>query len=322
MRPIGIISGNNYPRFVFGQAGYLAIGSGANWALGPQVLGGGKPYDAIRTPTGRVIVIGQGAIANSRSLSYSDNNGVSWTTIPLATSGGAVTPYFDDNKKAYMFYSYGKLFLVAFASGSGTHVWQSIDNGLTFTYVTQLAFAGLQQPQNAAIANSGRVVCGVMSNAANYPQHYTDDGVTFDRCVPGTNGINNAFNIAYSPKLNLFATLVGSYAIYTSPDGLTWTNRQAISIPNAGYQIVWCEAAQKFVYVATNGVIYTSVDGITWTNPGSAGAGNGGFMTDGRSGLLMNGTDNKIWTSIDGVNWTQQTTPGTPTFQVYQSCTL
>lgn len=86
----------------------------------------------------------------------------------------------------------------------------------------------------------------------------------------GTPGASQLFGIAWSPTLAIFAA-VGYGAVYTSPDGITWT-AQAYPV---GYwhSIAWSEEKGIFVAVGGSGSVgdykenrfMTSRDGVTWT---------------------------------------------------------
>ena len=123
-----------------------------------------------------------------------------------------------------------------------------------------------------------------------------------------------------------FVAVALSGAIFTSPDGITWTTRLAgVSYGVTSYgslmSVSWSPSLSRYVAVGV-GNIMTSSDGITWT-PNTSGAistsflyrviwsgtqfiavGNAGIITSG--GLSLTSA-NAILTSPDGLTWTPQT---------------
>lgn len=118
--------------------------------------------------------------------------------------------------------------------------------------------------------------------------------------------------VCYSKDKNLFVTVGTNAAIYTSPDGINWTQR----ISNAGiYQLDWViysEEKQLFVVDSYFGTILTSPDGINWTErstglPQANTSALWGMMYSKKLDLfVVVGTSGTILTSPDGINWTTQ----------------
>lgn len=98
----------------------------------------------------------------------------------------------------------------------------------------------------------------------------------------------------------------GILGVYSSPDGITWTQRGG-GIINVT-KVIWANG--QFVAVGSNatpaGVIRTSTDGITWTTRYSGSSdtftdvafGNGVYVA------VSSGSVNKFYTSTDGIAWT------------------
>ena len=112
-------------------------------------------------------------------------------------------------------------------------------------------------------------------------------------------------------------TAAGPRPIWTSPDGITWTERQEL-----GGAPILSLAFGNNIFVA--GVqdaidsIWTSSDGITWTSRGNLGFSNPNTLTFG-NGIFVAGTANsRVWTSPDGITWTErQTLDGGVTASVF-----
>lgn len=123
--------------------------------------------------------------------------------------------------------------------------------------------------------------------------------------------------LRFTPRGGLYANnlyvLVGS-GIWTSPDGINWTNR--VYLPTT--VTVTGPAWNGSIFVAgisagpNVGSVYTSPDGITWTlrttdsTAAALGVASGGSLfVLGRSGT------NFVSTSTDGITWTSRTVPAT-----------
>lgn len=150
-------------------------------------------------------------------------------------------------------------------------------------------------------------------------------------CISNWTGITvgtiNAFCCAYSSSLNLHVAL-GSMgtSMYTSSDGITWTE-QTLSVPSTQYNdVIWCSPLSLFIAVASTKVI-TSPDGITWTDRGNIDSGDPEnpwttswyrIVYATHLGLLVavggdggGGAFENIMTSPDGITWTNRSTVGT-----------
>ena len=101
-------------------------------------------------------------------------------------------------------------------------------------------------------------------------------------------------------------TLIG--AIYTSPDGITWTRR----FPELGTRLLTVTYANGlFVAAGDSGLILTSPDGIAWTVRSSGTShsllgvayGNNTFVAVGTSNTSSSAGTNVILTSPEGATW-------------------
>jgi hypothetical protein len=170
------------------------------------------------------------------------------------------------------------------------------------------------------------------SSTNKYP--YSADGVNWSigTCTPATGGAGGPFlgGAAWSPALGLWAMPDSggngvNQAMYTSPDGITWTAR---TMPNtkAWNAVAWSPRLGLFCAVAgdnstTTGTVATSPDGVTWTarNSATASVWNGiiwvPFANSGL-GIFVAGADvgsalsQSMMYSTDGINWTTVTFTG------------
>ena len=74
--------------------------------------------------------------------------------------------------------------------------------------------------------------------------------------------VNSLTSVAWSPDLNLFASISKNGRIITSPDGINWTYR---GNPNGlvdGTNIIWASDRFIAVYQSGNSRVFTSFNGI------------------------------------------------------------
>lgn len=127
------------------------------------------------------------------------------------------------------------------------------------------------------------------------------------------------YDIAWSPALGLFCAVGTDFSnavIYTSPDGVTWTQQTAGFDPGTGQlnAVVWDDTAGVFMVGSNNIEAAYSSDGETWSvvsttlaNVFGIAAGNGvwvavGYGFDGSPVYTVS-------VSTDGVTWTRAPTP-------------
>ena len=165
---------------------------------------------------------------------------------------------------------------------------------LTDRYVTDLAFS---PTLNRYVA--------VGSNFFAYSSDLTN--WTYNTSFPGTWS-----RVKWISDLNLFITVNSSHSgqvIVTSPDGITWTGRDASQSTDRAQDLAW--NGSLLVVVGGNGKLWRSVDGINYTRATIAGSGDlrlkaiewsptvGRFVT---VGVHWN-TGNEAYSSSDGISW-------------------
>jgi hypothetical protein len=225
-------------------------------------------------------------------------------------------------------------------------VWTSPDSiHWTRVQVDPTVFAPFSTISSITSGGPGLVAVGwdgnPLDNEANAAVWTSTDGSTWQR-VPddgafGGPGNQGMWSVADGPN-GLVA--VGwdqsesdnsgpMAAVWTSPDGLTWSRvpgvEQALASPDGTAMLSVTASAQGYVAAgsiddyseSTDAAVWTSPDGVTWTrvpDDGSVFGGPqkqeifsvrrvpGGFVAVGADG---NETAAAVWTSLDGVIWTR-----------------
>jgi hypothetical protein len=103
-----------------------------------------------------------------------------------------------------------------------------------------------------------------------------------------------------------FVTTGSGTAIFTSPDGITWTQR---SSPTALLMAGVAASGTAYAAVGQSGTTLSSPDGITWTQhtPTAANGNELIAVAFGNSKFVAVGKSQTIMTSPDAVSWTAQT---------------
>ena len=158
---------------------------------------------------------------------------------------------------------------------------------------------------------SGNDKIAVSANGLNWQYVNTDtSGATI---TPG-----NA-ELVYSEEKDLFVQSGPSSYVYTSTDGLNWTQR-ASSTTQTLASGAYSPSLGLFVYVsrtATSNVVVTSSNGTTWSNS-STGVSQAmwGVAWSPTLGLFAAVGDNgTIITSTNGTSWTTRTSPNTNAYK-------
>lgn len=137
---------------------------------------------------------------------------------------------------------------------------------------------------------------------------YSTDGIAWTQATIGF-GSSNAYDVAYSESLGLFAAVAADGKIETSPDGITWTSRTS-GISVAITKIIWSEYFEKFYCCTNTGIIYSD-DGVTWVVPTTI---NNAYFATGTSaifetgGVVLVSATPGIYRSTDGENFSQVAT--------------
>lgn len=165
------------------------------------------------------------------------------------------------------------------AVGTGGRVFRSVNDGASWT--ESIPF-GASFACRSCWYGDGKWIIGGSESAAVCGIHYsTDDGLTWSTLVdmdggtgtgPTTTAIPGQsdlfFDGVYAPGLNLHIGVGHHGAIWTSPDGINWTERVAASsyvgtFNGIDYNL---DTGPLLVAVGDGGEIQTSPDGINWTH--------------------------------------------------------
>lgn len=236
--------------------------------------------------------------------------------------------------------AYGNGKFVAVSNGS-TSIMHSND-GVTWTSVTVGSF-GLS---DVVYANGKFVAVGAEFSGIDLVTNVqvSTNGVTWTRYTPFTNAISPKA-ITYGNGLFVAVANGGSNRVMTSPDGISWTlrnaasniNWQSVAFGNNTFVAIANTGTNRTMY-STDGINWTgiavtsgsnsiafangkfttgknySTDGITWTNstlefiPFGIAYGNGLFIAVGQSGT------NRIAISTDGITWQLVVAPALTTW--------
>ncbi len=109
----------------------------------------------------------------------------------------------------------------------------------------------------------------------------------------------------------LFVLVGDNGVIKTSPDGITWTNRNSTTSNNLKSVIY---TGTTLVVVGDNSTVLASVDAITWVAGTLPSASNLNGVVWNGSILAAAGTIGKIFTSSDALNWTERVAAAGTTF--------
>lgn len=103
-----------------------------------------------------------------------------------------------------------------------------------------------------------------------------------------------------------YVALADEGAIFTSVDGVHWTQRRTADQPS-----LWCLAYGNGVFVAagSEGRILTSPDGATWTEQAPLGTEDLYFLSFSGGRFFAYSPGNNLFSSPDGIHWVEQTAP-------------
>lgn len=205
--------------------------------------------------------------------------------------------------------------IVALASSvtgaaSGKFVLNSLDNGATWTMRSTPGSAWIA----LASAPSRKQIIAVGTGGA--VMESLDAGITWATLGSGVGA--GCRDVVWSDELGLFAA-ISSNAIFTSPDGETWTAQTEPS--GYTYQAIgWVQGLSRFLVMGTHsstgGELYSD-DGITWTPAATQRATGapftsnaGGIATDGAGAIIFGSNSGETFHTVDGNVWTDKASAG------------
>ena len=225
---------------------------------------------------GRYVVIGNSYSSTSSAQVLISTDGVTFNRIDFPTYPTPSDVVFGQNLFVSVDY-YGNIL--------------SSPDGLTWT------FRKLGSSFKAITYGKGRYVAVGTGQAM-----MSTNGLTWTAATPT---FANFQDIAYGN--GLFVAVGSSGAIYTSPDGLTWTSRVS-NTTNTLNGVAYGNG--YFVAVGSGGGnVRRSADGFTWTGSGNSSGANTGSITFGNGQFVIAG-NTSIMTTTDGLNPVPKITPG------------
>lgn len=195
----------------------------------------------------------------------------------------------------YVYYNNG--FVVSGVNGglltsTAGSSWTYQNLGLGYTDIRAIAYNGTKYVAicSARLEASTSLLIASSANKINW---------SIDSSIPVS-----VVDIAYGNSI--FVTVGNGGAIYTSPDGITWTSRTS-GTTQALNCVVYLN--NLFLIGGNSGVILTSSDGITWTlrNPGTS-TNITGIAWNGTIYAASNSGNGNVYTSPDTITWTARNT--------------
>lgn len=183
-------------------------------------------------------------VASSR-IYYSDNDGVSW--IASTSTNGLRTIAIINN---------------TILTSKITGIWQSTDNGLTFTPNSNTGIAGTNPNISDLLTFNNSVYC-ISGSSAMGLYKSSDEGVTWQLFNTGIGGTNILSSIRIVNSKLFSRSNTGLYELNTS------TNNWIISSlsPTENKSILHFNLGKYFAFSATQISLQTTIDdGITWIN--------------------------------------------------------
>lgn len=239
----------------------------------------------------------------SDTLYKSTDNGITWSSIYTFSSS---------NGMSSVKYVGGTFIAYSYNTSTSLPVCSKSTDGSSWSSVSLPISTTTSRMYDSAYGASTHVSVG---SSLNQQVLYSTDGVTTWTAVNGGYGSSGTFGspntVAYGAGLFVSGSTKG--AMFTSPDGITWTQRTSsfgtISITNAIGKIRY-DGSSLFVAIGgSSGApkVATSSDGINWTQGTPGWTGIATALDYGNGYWTVCTSTGEIFTSPDGTTWTSQT---------------
>jgi hypothetical protein len=252
---------------------------GSNWS--PQTVGTNRHLHDIIYANNTFVAVG--ALHNDsgvHSLALTSTDGLTWTEQPT-------------DSRAWKSIAYGNgTFVVV-----GDHTIDTSSDGVTWTRRTPFVYVNFQA---VAFGNGQFVTTGVFNDGRGnlyYSVQRSTDGVTWSgEPAPADVPMRG---IAFGN--GVFVMAGDSGMIFTSPDGIAWTQRNS----GVGSFNDLSFANDRFTAVGSGGTLWQSGDGVSWAYPTSrqsqhlfgVGFALGRFTAVGEGSAIIAPSANGEWTS-------------------------
>ena len=224
--------------------------------------------------------------ANGQRFLYT-TDGSNYATVPSNSNVTSITG---------AWYANGIFFATAYNSSNTETLFTSTDGLSWYPKSLQNSGSTTMYATSVAYGASTYVV------STQYGLFYSTDLITFTASTSGPAGVATQKVIFANSQ---FVAVAGT-AIYTSPDGVTWTSRT--SPTSSSYvDVIYANGLYVAYGSYSSGNLATSADGITWTSRSVGTAAINHVIYAGS--LFVAASTNLIYTSSDGVTWTSRTSP-------------
>lgn len=115
-------------------------------------------------------------------------------------------------------------------------------------------------------------------------------------------GISNTV-VGFAFGASTYVAISSFGVVWSSPDALTWTQRESGVGRDGGTLFSVAFGAGRFVAVGTGGTVVTSTDGAAWTQVSSGSTETLGAVVHGGGRFVALGAGGRTFTSLDGLAW-------------------
>ena len=260
----------------------------------------GKTLSGNYTITGDLQVLGR--INNNNQQNATNQSAAAGLSTRLTDSFGQPGTIWNSVTSPLVFpfgVDFGNgLFMAADSSGN---LSVSSTNGLTWGAATTPAGATRINFVKFGPVNGGTWIIGTNTNKIYYS---TNNGTSWTLSLTGASLFYCA---AYGNGLFMAA---GGGRVYTSPDGVNWTNAAAIPTTTSWNCLAFNGTTWVLVGTPTGGipVFYSKDNGVTWTGASFVGPTQNAVISLGKIFVCGASGSTVITTSPDGITWTVHST--------------